>query len=288
MVVAALVLAGMSALPGQAQDNVLGELYGQGVHAYFAGDVRTAHEMLTNAIQQGSVDPRCFYFRGLAYARLGRPDESSADFKKGAELEAGNADRVFQISESLQRIQGRSRVQIEKYRQMARLTVRAKAHKVEQARFEQLQNAEQEVLRNPNAKPAAKVDALPAPPAAAAKNDPFAEGNQVTPEKAPEKPAAAAAAPAVADPFGAAPATPEAAPTMPPATPPAAEAADPFGAAPTTPATPATPPATDTPKEDSKTDPFSDDKPAEAKPAEGKPAETPPEKPADKSDPFGG
>ncbi len=239
-----------------AQDSVLAELYGQGVHAYFSRNLQLAHEMFTSAIEQGSQDPRCYYYRGLTYAQLGRPDEAEADFKAGALVEVGSADRIYPVADSLQRVQGRMRLQIERHRQVARLTSHSKASQIQRARYEQLKRSEQDVVRDPNRQPAAAApDAtVPAPPAE--KTDPFAGNIEPMPEKAPEKPAQPAvepAAPAVADPFVEAPKT--------------------------APAAPATTPAPD----DSKTDPFADDKPA----TDTKPAAPTAEKPAAPSDdPF--
>src|SRR6188474_2476225 len=68
-------------------DAVLEDLYGRGVHAFFARNLSQAHELLTAAINGGSRDPRAYYYRGLVYSRLGRPDEARADMRKGAELE---------------------------------------------------------------------------------------------------------------------------------------------------------------------------------------------------------
>lgn len=233
-----------------AQEGVLAELYGQGVHAYFSNDPLTAHGLFTSAIEQGSRDPRCYYYRALCYAQLGRPDEAELDLKTGAEVEYAVTDRVYPVADSLQRVQGSSRMKIEKHRQTARLASFSKASQIQKVRYEQMKRAEQDVLRNPTrssvpAPPAAGV----VPPAAATgaeemaeKTDPFAGDTEVKPEKAPEKPAE-------------------------PATAPPAEA-DPFGAPAAAPATPA---------EDAKTDPFADDKPAAA---------AAPPAPAANDDPF--
>ena len=47
-----LVLVGGSSL--MAQDAILGQMYGTGVHAYFAGDFAKSHKDLTTAIDGGS------------------------------------------------------------------------------------------------------------------------------------------------------------------------------------------------------------------------------------------
>ncbi|MCA9121873.1 MAG: tetratricopeptide repeat protein [Planctomycetaceae bacterium] len=169
-----------------AQDSVLAELYGHGVHAYFAGNYQDAHTYLTTAIDQGTRDPRTFYFRGLAYTALGRPDEAKTDFQKGAELETTGADRVYPVSTSLQRVQGTSRIEIERQRQLARLAARTRTVRASQARYEQLQNAEGQVLRNPSRPQPASAKELVGTPPAQDTSDPFGgDAQPVEPEPAP-------------------------------------------------------------------------------------------------------
>ena len=60
-----------------AQDALLEDLYGRGVHAFFAQRIPDAFNALNAAIASGSRDPRAYYFRGLTLNRLGRPDEAS-------------------------------------------------------------------------------------------------------------------------------------------------------------------------------------------------------------------
>jgi hypothetical protein len=102
-----------------AQD--LSDIYGRGVHAYFGGQARAAHQYLTTAIDAGTRDPRAYYFRGLAYQQLGRPTEARADFKSGAELEQHDVGGLFYVDRSLERVQGPSRLLIEQYRAAARV-----------------------------------------------------------------------------------------------------------------------------------------------------------------------
>jgi tetratricopeptide (TPR) repeat protein len=236
-----------------AQDSVLAELYGHGVHSYFAGQYQDAHGYLTTAIDQGTQDPRAFYFRGLAYLSLGRPDEAKKDFQKGAELETLGADRVYPVSDSLQRIQGAARIEIERQRQDARLAARTRTVKASQARYEQIQGAEQQVLRNPNRPQPAPAKELVGTPPAEDASDPFGGGAQ--------------------------PVQPEAAPAV--AAEPAESVPDLFGDSNPTEAMPA-----DAPAADASTDPFADDAPAAT--GEAMPADAPATPAADPfADPFG-
>jgi hypothetical protein len=269
LAIVSLALGGSTAV---AQDSVLAELYGYGVHAYNAGEYQESHEYLTTAIEQGSLDPRVYYFRGLAYTRLGRPEDAKLDYQKGANLEASGADRVYPVGRSLQRVQGRSRLEVERYRQQARLALRVRNRKATQARYEQLKNAEGQVLRDPNRPQPANAEELVGPPAASDASDPFgAEAAAEAPAPAPAV-AAPPSEPAGGDLFGETPAAPAA-----PAPMPADAGDDPFGApgTPGTPAAPAAPAADDdpfgapgAPAGDEGDDPFADDAPG-AMPADG-------------------
>ena len=68
--------------------------------------------------------PRCFYFRGLTYLKLGRPQDAELDFQQGAKLETQNTElgnRTYNVAQGLERIQGSERWSVEQYRVGARL-----------------------------------------------------------------------------------------------------------------------------------------------------------------------
>jgi hypothetical protein len=223
----ALVALAFAGPVSWGQGNLLEEMYGRGVHAYFSHNYREAQELLSGAIDAGSRDPRAYYFRGLAYSRLGRPDEAKEDFQTGAQLEAAGAE-PFPIGRSLERIQGSDRLAIETSRRMARLAVHNAQSTRDATRLESTRNAEADALRDPSrtAPVAPAVNEVDA-------TDPFGAGGAApapvepapTPEPAPlpEPAPAPERVPAPADPFGEAPAAP--APVAPPAP------ADPFGEA---------------------------------------------------------
>ena len=237
-----------------AQDAVLGQKYGLGVHAYFAGDYAKAYEQLEATIAGGSKDPRAFYFRGLTYLRLGRGPEAIQDFQKGAELESRDVNKFYSVAKALERVQGPARIEMEKYRVDARMAALEEAERMRKARYEAIKRDEARVLREQTIIPTPSPESAKGAEAAA---QPSAEIDLFAPpedKSAPgvEKKPARAATPAK---------KPAAGPGKKAAEPPAAPAADdPF----------ATPPA-------EKTEP--------AKPAaeEKKPAE----KKADSGDPFG-
>lgn len=102
------------------EDAILAVAYGNGVHAFYAGDYQRSYEELSTAIDGGTQDPRAFYFRGLAALRLGRLDEADADFALGANAEAAGRGN-WAVGRSLERIQGEPRLLLEKHRVRARM-----------------------------------------------------------------------------------------------------------------------------------------------------------------------
>ena len=112
-IVLALASAALVTDATGADDIMSSQFYGSGVHRYFAGDLFAAHADFTSAIQGGTDDPRPYYFRALAYQRMGRQPEALADFAKGADLESADINGAYQVSKSLERVQGRSRLQLE-------------------------------------------------------------------------------------------------------------------------------------------------------------------------------
>jgi hypothetical protein len=258
IVVGFLLVIGAAILA--ADEAILEQLYGNGVHAFNDRDYATAYRHLTAAIQGGSHDPRAYYFRGLASLSLGKQQEAGADFQKGAELESGDSAGVYPVGKSIARIQGPTREYLEQYREGARITAHQRQEAAKLARYQERVEAEKTVLRHVaptqlppppgtvSSKSAAPPSAAGGPPP---DGDPFAEPKAVPTER----PAAKPEAPAKSDdPFGG----PATQPTPPPsATGPAprpSNDADPFGGGATMPKaeaptvtptpTPTTPPAT--------------------------------------------
>lgn len=235
-----LVLGGLALSSGaQAQEGAYTELYGYGVHRYFAGDYQEAQRVLNDVVNSGTEDPRPLYFRGLTQHQLGMTDVAKADFEAAARLEA-SGKRAVNVSFALQRIQGPVRQEIEMLRLNARIAQRA-----------------DDLAKRKNRVPSAPAAGLVAPvePNTGAMPPSLSPDTPVAP--AADAPAAAPAADAT-NPFGDDPVQP-ATPTAPPAdnpfggapaepAPAAAPAADPFGTAPAAPA-PAAPaaPAGDNP-----------------------------------------
>ncbi|TWT53467.1 hypothetical protein Pla22_10960 [Rubripirellula amarantea] len=179
----------------QGQNAILSNLYGQGVHATYAGKYQDAYDYLSMAINSGSKDPRVYYFRGIVADRMGRPYESESDWQQGAVLEA-QGKIVGSIGRALSRFQGQGRMKLEAIRQKAKLQYLAESAMRSQQRFGEIQAAEGDVLRAAPSRPAPP----PAPPIAGDDN-PFGDDTSE-----PEVEADDALEGAMDDPFGDAPA----------------------------------------------------------------------------------
>lgn len=131
-----------------AQDPpALVEAYGEGVHAYFSGSVFEAHRLFTDAIDGGIQDPRAYYFRAMTLLRMGRDVEAEADMEAGAHLEARAPSGAYAVDRSIERLQGRDRLALEKVRRRVRFEVEQQRRAEMAQRFEQTQRREAEVLR---------------------------------------------------------------------------------------------------------------------------------------------
>jgi hypothetical protein len=243
----------------QSQELALLDLYGQGVHAYFSGDTDTSLRNFNAAVAGGSRDPRVFYFRGLAYQRVGWESQAEADFRQGGMLEASDADRYYDVSRALERIQGSGRMALERYRAQGRVAAIRRAQEQQLLRYQQMRSAEPGVTIPVGPPPELpEEESETEMPIGAAPQTPVAPKTEEAPEEMTEEPAAEAPQEAPAE--------------LPKATP--AEEPDPFAepaapeapAAPSRPATPEAPPA-----EAPQNEPPAEAPPAEAAPAEGGP-----------------
>ncbi|MDZ4783483.1 MAG: hypothetical protein SGJ19_24825, partial [Planctomycetia bacterium] len=224
-VVTMLALAamlGVAAENASAQEGALSRLYGNGVHAYFGGDIFGAEKLFTQAIDAGSQDPRCHYYRGLVYLQAGRNKAAAAEFEKGADLEAG-ATRAYDVSLALERIQGRSRLVLEQHR-AAKLATASSATQVQRRqRLESIRRREAvtTVAPTPATLDAITGDAAPIPATRLVPSTPTTVPAASQPEVSAPFADPMEAAPAASTPANAA---------APPVVAPVTEEADPFGA----------------------------------------------------------
>lgn len=162
------MLATLSVTSSVSGQDPLDEMYGQAVHSFFRGDLVHAEELLNEVIDAGSMDPRAYYFRGLCQPCCG----GSADFETAARLEI-EGKKVVNVGKALERIQGPTRVEIEKARSRARLSSRAQLLEIQRTKYEQMQlggNAAGGVIVPPRVGDVAPV------PNGLAPNDPFNTG----------------------------------------------------------------------------------------------------------------
>ncbi len=235
MTLVIIIVAGIRVF---AEDQSAVELYGQGVHAYFAGDYESAVGYMSASIEKHGTDPRPYYFRGLALAALHGLESGLADMAKGADVEANKMDkRIYDINGALQRVQGTLRLALEKQRSSARVAAAERRKRQDRIRYEELKRREDVVVFDPT-RPVKKVE-LDLPKVDLAGANPFTSGVVFTGGKevaqaapVPVEPSEAgvtmpADTEAPRDPFGGV------------ATQPAAQTEDPFGSSPAGPKTPA-------------------------------------------------
>jgi len=129
------------------EEQAIASTYGSGVHAYFAGDFNRSYEILSQAIEAGTADPRAWYFRGLAALKLGRTDEAEADFATGSKKESENTG-AWGVARALERVQGCDRAKLERYRVQARVASLQDDRRRSRLRYLGVESAEPEVLRD--------------------------------------------------------------------------------------------------------------------------------------------
>jgi len=156
--------------------------YGVGVHAYFDCDYQGSYDAMTAAIEAGTSNPRAYYYRGLAAAKLGRDSEVEADFAEGANREATTAGSMA-ISRSLERVQGADRLRLEKFRARARVAVVQRDHAATRFRYSKIDVAPSDALRGRRPAPISAPPEPVPPPAPKRKAAPGDNGR-------PQRPAA--------------------------------------------------------------------------------------------------
>ena len=168
----------------QADTPLSRDFMGSGMHAYHAGSFQQSIDDLTAAIEAGCQDPRAYYFRALAMLEQGREDEAVADMQEGALLESGGPGGIV-VGRSLERVQGRNRLMLERYRRRALIEQQARDQRRIEQRYTDLIESEPERLRQrrpetllppTGSPPPADAPVTPATPApAAGSDDPFGD-----------------------------------------------------------------------------------------------------------------
>lgn len=122
--IACLLFAGGALEPATscAQESELAQIYSDGVHAFFRCDAHGARQFLDDAILHGSRDPRVYYFRALAQHAMGDTVAFEEDVRMAAELEVRGSG-TFDIGRTLERIQGPTRIELERLRREVHLNL---------------------------------------------------------------------------------------------------------------------------------------------------------------------
>lgn len=157
----------------------LAATYGDAVHAYFAGDYQRAYDDLSQVVEAGTLDPRVYYFRGLAGRKLGRLDEAEADFTTGATREAEGTGS-WPVARSLERVQGCDRLALERHRTRARVASLQVNRRRNELRYLEAAQDQPEVLRRRR----------PVTDRPADEGNPFREADEAPAEEMPAPPPA--------------------------------------------------------------------------------------------------
>jgi len=170
----AVAMLALTAQMANAQNAVLAEMYGRGVHSYYAGNMDDALEHLTMAIDNDIKDPRAYYFRGMVHHVTGRPEQAESDWQAGAKMEASGRVNAS-IGRSLSRFQGSARLKLESIRRKAKLEALADAMKRSKQRYGELDAAGKAAAAPPAPMPPTGPSSIipPTPPTGA--TNPFAD-----------------------------------------------------------------------------------------------------------------
>jgi len=92
------------------------QLLGSAMHSYSNGDYTQAISLIEKAMKIDDRHPLIYYYRGLARRAVGH-NGAAMDFDHGAALEHDGVTGPPPIGQSLQRIQGKIRLELESFRQ---------------------------------------------------------------------------------------------------------------------------------------------------------------------------
>lgn len=131
-----VVLAGSGAVFAQSKSDVE-QLYGQGVHLFHSNQLFEAIGCFDDAEALETQDPRIFFYRGLSHSRLGDEMMAAFDYEKASRMEQTVAGRSYSVPKALERIQGRERSVIERYRRAAKRAWEAEQNQRRQEEFQE-------------------------------------------------------------------------------------------------------------------------------------------------------
>ena len=118
--VVVLLLTGTSS--AAAQNPYVLEIYGDGVHAFHRGEIAQARAQFDKAINNGSRDPRVFYYRALTNLQYGDQASADQDIRTGVTFELQGLG-TYDIGRALERVQGPHRIEFEEQRLDIKLAI---------------------------------------------------------------------------------------------------------------------------------------------------------------------
>jgi hypothetical protein len=107
--------------------------------------------------------------------RMGDQARATADLRKAAALETADINQFYSVGKSLERVQGPTRLAIERWRAVARAEAHERQQRRDAIRYEERRRAEPDVLRKPGLGPRVVPPAPTAKPPVAAPPDAAAD-----------------------------------------------------------------------------------------------------------------
>lgn len=147
LIATGLSLVCLNGVSSAQTSNDVQALYGNGVHAYFAGSQQKAFQLFSQVIATDSKDPRPYYFRAMTLGKMGRSEEAIADMQIGAAFEAEDIGNTYPVDRSLERVQGTWRKKLQQYRTLAKVQRLQQLKEEQRARYEETKRQESVVLR---------------------------------------------------------------------------------------------------------------------------------------------
>jgi len=156
----------------QRRDYEQQRIYAEARRAFFAGQDARTLELLDPLITAGSVDPRVYYFHGLALHRQGQTDQAAREFQQAVKIELSPGNQI-DADQALEAVQGDLRRALDTHRQEQISALRLEERRREAAMIEKLldgrasgSSAVAAIVRsaNPAAIPAPTATPAPMPP----------------------------------------------------------------------------------------------------------------------------
>ena len=151
--IAVLLVGGLLsalAVPLWAQEAILGQTYGNGVHAYFSGEYVRAHQLLTSLAYHSWLphDPAPLLLPWPVLPEAGPPARGRDGFPAGSKIGDGRSEQDLQRGQAAGTHPGYAGgAEVERYRIQARMAALDRSEKDRQRRYEETNRLEQKSLK---------------------------------------------------------------------------------------------------------------------------------------------